>query len=564
MDATSIYNSPGSFIANYESQLIMMCVIPFITKIIDTVFKFVGLLLLFFGQIFAQWGSSLKTKFLTTTPNRILIQMTKGSSRDGWNISGITIEESALPILWYINKRCEKLDVTRMLNISIANPAEIAVQTHSSHRDRYKDDDHEIPIKKTSNIFIPISTVNDSTTRSIIDGMTSSKDDKDKDNNEQRIQSDRLNSQKFTDNSKDIEIEKDIYVQFVPMGLLSTWRGSFELTAIVIKSWKKNTRQLQEFLTNIEKDYNEYFKSQCQYKGKIFIYKCMEDDTPVYSVYDIDKSQTFDNLFFEQKDMILTLLNRLSDREFFQKRGIKRKISAIFTGEGGTGKTCCVTAIANFTGRTIIYVPVSRITTNSEIEAILYNKIYNQYIIENDDKIVLFDEIDSLTDLTLLKKSVNITSDERNTQTTDSEIIVIQSDSKEKNTPTTTSKKNNNDKFNIGVFLNLLDGINNQDGMIIIATANNISALDPSLYREGRLTHFAFRNMSRNEIVKMIEKYYATDLSPEQRERISDERILQNLKLKTICLRGIDDGISVDDVIDNINKAVGQKKAILL
>jgi ATP-dependent 26S proteasome regulatory subunit len=92
-----------------------------------------------------------------------------------------------------------------------------------------------------------------------------------------------------------------------------------------------------------------------------------------------------------------------------------------------------------------------------------------------------------------------------------------------------------------------------QDGMIIIACANNISHLDPALLRDGRFEVVKFEYMGRNEICEMIKKYYDCKLTDEQHLRIRDDKLIQNLRLKNTCVYKLKDDISVDDLIDFIN-----------
>jgi len=87
------------------------------------------------------------------------------------------------------------------------------------------------------------------------------------------------------------------------------------------------------------------------------------------------------------------------------------------------------------------------------------------------------------------------------------------------------------------------------------ATANNIDAIDPNLYREGRLTLYEFTNMSRREISNMIEKYYNIILIDKLKESIRNDKKIQNLRLKYMCIASLEDGLSVEELIDKINSA---------
>jgi hypothetical protein len=295
---------------------------------------------------------------------------------------------------------------------------------------------------------------------------------------------------------------------------------------------------------------------------------------PTYDEFHVDKSQTFDNLFFEHKHKIMSLCDKLNDANYFKVRGLKRKLTALFIGSSGTGKTATVVALANYLKRVVIYVPIIRIENDGEIEKILYTNTYNGYIIPNHKKIFLFDEIDSfdsnlslkkigtdadyliygmqmpqMTPRSITKNNIIVTDQKQLNGRPDFEKLLKESDKEEE------PKR----KFNIGTFLNLLDGTHDQDGMIIIATANNLNRLDPGLYRTGRLTKILFEYMGRNEIAEMIEKYYSVTLSQYQKEMIRNDRIIQNLVLKNTCIEYLESNselnseLNIDGLIQQLN-----------
>ena len=314
-------------------------------------------------------------------------------------------------------------------------------------------------------------------------------------------------------------------------------------TYLILKS--KNIQHIESYIMNIAKEYQKYLDSINNiFHGRILFLKApllnQTNDTEMsYSEYNYDKTQIFDNLFFEGKNKIMAELDNLNNPEYFHKRGLKRKIALLIYGAPGSGKTCLVNAIANYSKRLIICAPISRINTNASIEKILYSDHYN-----SDDKIILFDEIDSFNNKNMTKYSKlnNPTHIEKKTFADSS----------------TDDNKNNeqiNDPFDIGIFLSLLDGIHDQDDMIIIATANNISNIDPALFRNGRLKLIDLTYVGREEIKQMIELYCEVEITEEQLLKIRNDRIIQNLTIKNVCINSINnmDDFDVNSVINEIN-----------
>lgn len=518
MDNNTTSIIPNMITKSFDSNMmISMILIPIfsrvaskiVEKIIDVVTAIVKVIELIICYIYYYFELKWASKY-----NSVLVKLSNPDtpSRLG-NMDQNTINEKIIDntahFLWHIDQKSEMLKSLKLQN------------------DKY------IPIPEHENTII--KTKKDVKEDDLYSGKY---DD-----------STRLIKENKTKNNM-IYFEKDIYVKFIQTQGYNNNNGFFSATVDILFMSKRKMSYIKSYLEDIKKQYDEYVIRTELYKNKIFIY----DGKDRYSVYEFDKLQTFDNLFFAQKNEIIKSINKLDNIKYFSDRGIKRKLSYLFMGSPGSGKTCCVNAIANYTGRSIIYIPISRISTNEQIEKILYSNKYNEYTIPNDKKIFLFDEIDSPCKIDMTK---NYDKDSDSDTDVDKPAPVVNVIMNKNDTPSivqnTPTKNTNNDKFNIGMFLQMLDGIYNQDGMIIIATANSIVNIDKAVFRDGRMMKMNFTNMGRNEIVQMIEKYYVTTLNSDQINKINDTKYAQNLTIKKTCLDAIDNNYSVNDIIDTIN-----------
>lgn len=326
--------------------------------------------------------------------------------------------------------------------------------------------------------------------------------------------------------------------------------GNFAVQYIILKSNKKTTREIQEYYNQIKKNYDiESFKKN----GKVFVYNGDSVDEQEFREFSLDKYQTFDNLFFKEKGKLLKELNNLSNSEFYIKHGLKRKICLLITGKPGCGKTAISSAITKFLNRNMVNIPISRVESNSEIEDILYKREILGTEYEMGQLTFLFDEIDSIESKNMLKKKIH--SDDNDSDLDCEKIkkntFVVNNDNY--STQQMFEQKKDNDKFNTGIFLNLLDGNIDQDNMVIIATANDIQNIDPALYREGRLTHINMDYSGKNEIAEMIEYYNKLDLTEEQKLSINDSKTVQPIRIRNLCIEniGCED---VDLLIEKINQ----------
>jgi hypothetical protein len=366
-----------------------------------------------------------------------------------------------------------------------------------------------------------------------------------------------------TENVKFKYLENDIYVGIIKNKRIETYDRYYKKDVVSVSMVLKSNKGLQHinnYIINIGKEYTKYEESiMDKYYGRMFLMNSSSSDKQntngigmigynnnnvpsiEYTEYKYDKTQTFDNLFFDKKNDILSQLDNLKNAEYFQTRGLKRKLSLLIYGPTGSGKTCCVNAIANYTKRAIVCIPISRIKTSVDIEKILYCNNYNNNIIENKDKIILFDEIDAFSNIRMEKKKRAKQLSKKKQRANVDECKNKMNDDKSNN----DDKDNNDDEddndrtqdpFNVGVFLSLLDGVNDQDNMIIVATANNIESIEPSLYRNGRLKLTNMTYIGRNEIKEMIEMYHMVKLNEEQTNLIRNDKKIQNLTIKCLCI----------------------------
>jgi len=300
---------------------------------------------------------------------------------------------------------------------------------------------------------------------------------------------------------------------------------------MVLKSKTKNVSEIKEFVEEQIEYYEKKDKNMDNNKYH-FIYSGGDTrnvSSCIKTLLSNDKhpdNQTFGTLFFDHKEQIIKMIDKMDDTEYFKKTGKKRKVGLLFNGEPGCGKTSCIKAIADKYNRHILEIPMSIVKTNKDLRDILnlnlsyFNDVSGcientKTILNNNNTIILFDEIDQQDELMNRNKKTNNPDDKNSTME-----LMLQ-------TMTDAEKKNfmnmlNPDSVNLGCVLSMLDGIDNYDGLIIIATTNCIDKLDPALYRHGRLTPIRFTYSRREDIKDIIELHFQTKLTPEQIATLPD------------------------------------------
>jgi len=103
-----------------------------------------------------------------------------------------------------------------------------------------------------------------------------------------------------------------------------------------------------------------------------------ESSTILYNRYRLSDEKTFGSLFFRQKDPLLSMVDNFQSKSGkYAIAGFPHKLGVLLHGPPGTGKTSMIKALAQYTGRSIVSVPLTRISTNSELMDMFFQQRYS-------------------------------------------------------------------------------------------------------------------------------------------------------------------------------------------
>lgn len=284
---------------------------------------------------------------------------------------------------------------------------------------------------------------------------------------------------------------------------------------LIVMSEKCSLNDMKKWIDNCITEYTKYLKLK-SFDNQLLLnitYDKKEDDIEIEKT-DWESTVTFENSYFQNKDEILEKINFfLNNKEWYCKKGIPYNLGILLYGEPGCGKTRFIKQLMNHTERHAIDIKLNDEFNFERLKSIIYNEeIEDEYIIPQSKRIIIFEDIDAIGDVIkdrdLLKNNSSSSDEEDNVNQ------ITRKKKKGKNIIEEIQKKKNNN--NLSYFLNILDGLNECSGRIIIMTTNKIDYLDKALIRPGRIDiKINFTKCSRYDIYMMIKSFWGDDVNIE-------------------------------------------------
>lgn len=281
-------------------------------------------------------------------------------------------------------------------------------------------------------------------------------------------------------------------------------------------------------------------------------------------------NKTIDNVFGPEILLVKNRLNMfINNPEWYTKKGIPYTFGLLIHGEPGCGKTSMCKVISNMTKRHIISIKLSDHTTKRQLHNLFFDEriiiekpgnVQEQLIIPINKRVFLIEDIDCMTDIVLDRNSImnkdiihvkeemhddgitsfmntNNSDDDceysttigglqdqlslermknENIKSLDTRIYTKKETNKKKEEQKKEEqikKKEDNldDKLTLSYLLNLLDGVLETPGRVLIMTTNYKQNLDKALIRPGRIDLDIDFKLCTNETIKeMIYHFYDT------------------------------------------------------
>jgi chaperone BCS1 len=302
-----------------------------------------------------------------------------------------------------------------------------------------------------------------------------------------------------------------------------------------------------------------------------------EEKQLTFKQYLLGDHKSFKSLFFPEKDAMLELVDDfLAKRGKFAIDGYPNKLGLLLDGPPGTGKTSLIKALATYTNRHVVSINLAKVKTNQELMDLFFDLVFPvkgaefPLTLGFDNLIFVMEDIDAASKVVFARKpkkdskskSDGSLTPDQSPQLPEAGPDESDDEAHQGDTPTVVESLvqcltqtatvatsdgecvkvgpsgwgKDEDALNLAGLLNVLDGVVDSPGRILVMTSNHPEKLDPALIRPGRISkRIHLGGMTAESMVGMVEHYHATTLTEAQTAELRDIAGLTPARVEQCC-----------------------------
>ncbi|XP_014678925.1 PREDICTED: protein HYPER-SENSITIVITY-RELATED 4-like [Priapulus caudatus] len=232
-----------------------------------------------------------------------------------------------------------------------------------------------------------------------------------------------------------------------------------------------------------------------------------------YDEFPFETMRSFDNVFFEGKEELAARVDFFeTQRDWYRRRGVPHALGLLFHGEPGCGKTSTIKALAARTRRHVVSISLARVRSAEQIAA-TYPSQRRLYYVRRGDRCCR----------RLPRRGDRRRGNDDDCSPADSGVVAGAPDATQALLGILQVPRVTTEKLTLSSLLEVLDGVMETDGRMMVITTNYPERLDAALVRPGRVDmRICFGRCTLRATRDMYENYFEEEVPAEYEGRIPD------------------------------------------
>lgn len=287
----------------------------------------------------------------------------------------------------------------------------------------------------------------------------------------------------------------------------------------------KSIGHIKDFVDECIALYMKDMQEKIHKQKYIFLLNSVKDGEMKYTEIPFTSNKTFDNMFFPGKEEFIRRIKYfMENKDKYDEVSMPYTLGILMHGKAGTGKTSALKAIANYMGRHIIIVPTGLVNTNDVLIKLFCDSNFNDKYIPIEKRLYVIEEIDcgGWKDIVVDRSGCSGNKDSYDGGCNEDDsleeklIETLKGINGDVKCSVKDKKKDKDGALTLANLLEMLDGVVETPGRVIVFTSNHPEKLDKALLRPGRINiKMEFKCLEKEDVRRMYNLWFRGENIPD-------------------------------------------------